>query len=42
MTSLETFKIGERNVDEPVISGPPTLDDMLGNLQEDMNKQVNH
>jgi len=39
MTSLETFKIGERNVDEPVISGPPTLDDMLGNLQEDMNKQ---
>ena len=23
-----------------VISGPPTLDDMLGNLQEDMHKQV--
>jgi paxillin len=39
MTSLNNFKMGDRNVDEPVISGPPTLDDMLGNLQEDMNKQ---
>ena len=28
-----------RNVDEPVISGAPNLDDMLGNLQEDMDKQ---
>jgi len=40
MTSLNDFKMeSERNVDEPVISGAPNLDDMLGNLQEDMDKQ---
>lgn len=39
MTSLNNFKMADRTVDEPVISGPPTLDDMLGNLQEDMHKQ---
>ena len=31
MTSLNNFKMAERNVDEPVIS--PNLDTMLGNLQ---------
>merc|ERR1711915_327279 len=40
MTSLNNFKMdADRNVDEPVIAGVPNLDDMLGNLQEDMNKQ---
>lgn len=39
MTSLNNFKMEDRNVDEPVIGGAPNLDDMLGNLQEDMNKQ---
>merc|ERR1719187_3095842 len=40
MTSLNNFKMdADRNVDEPVIGGAPNLDDMLGNLQEDMNKQ---
>jgi len=39
MTSLNNFKMDERNVDEPVIGGAPNLDDMLGNLQEDMDKQ---
>lgn len=39
MTSLNNFKMEDRNVDEPVISGAPNLDDMLGNLQEDMDKQ---
>jgi paxillin len=39
MTSLNNFKMDERSVDEPVIGGAPNLDDMLGNLQEDMNKQ---
>ena len=33
MTSLNNFKMDERNVDEPVIGGAPNLDDMLGNLQ---------
>ncbi|XP_023340460.1 paxillin [Eurytemora carolleeae] len=37
MTSLNNFKMADRNVDEPVIS--PNLDTMLGNLQEDMDKQ---
>lgn len=37
MTSLNNFKLAERQVDEPVI--PPNLDTMLGNLQEDMDKQ---
>jgi len=40
MTSLNNFKMdADRNVDEPVIAGAPNLDDMLGNLQEDMDKQ---
>jgi len=39
MTSLNNFKMDERNVDEPVIGGAPSLDMMLGDLQEDMNKQ---
>ena len=33
MTSLNNFKMDDRNVDEPVIGGAPNLDDMLGNLQ---------
>jgi len=37
MTSLNNFKMVDRQVDEPVI--PPNLDTMLGNLQEDMDKQ---
>jgi len=37
MTSLNDFKMADRQVDEPVI--PPNLDTMLGNLQEDMDKQ---
>jgi len=37
MTSLNNFKMADRQVDEPVI--PPNLDTMLGNLQEDMDKQ---
>jgi len=37
MTSLNNFKMVEKQVDEPVI--PPNLDTMLGNLQEDMDKQ---
>jgi hypothetical protein len=39
MTSLNNFKMEDRNVDEPVIGGAPNLDAMLGNLQEDMTKQ---
>jgi len=40
MTSLNNFKMdADRTIDEPVIGGAPNLDDMLGNLQEDMNKQ---
>jgi len=40
MTSLNDFKLdAERNVDEPVIGGAPNLDMMLGDLQEDMDKQ---
>jgi len=39
MTSLNNFKMDGRNVDEPVIGGAPNLDMMLGDLQEDMNKQ---
>ena len=31
MTSLNNFKMVDRQVDEPVI--PPNLDTMLGNLQ---------
>ena len=31
MTSLNNFKMAEKQVDEPVI--PPNLDTMLGNLQ---------
>ena len=31
MTSLNNFKMADRQVDEPVI--PPNLDTMLGNLQ---------
>jgi hypothetical protein len=31
MTSLNNFKMAERQVDEPVI--PPNLDTMLGNLK---------
>jgi len=37
MTSLNNFKMADRQVDEPVI--PPNLDTMLGNLKEDMDKQ---
>lgn len=37
MTSLNNFKMVDKQVDEPVI--PPNLDTMLGNLQEDMDKQ---
>ena len=40
MTSLNNFKMDGRNVDEPVIGGAPNLDMMLGDLQEDMDKQV--
>lgn len=39
MMSLNTFKMDGRNVDEPVIGGAPNLDMMLGDLQENMNKQ---
>jgi hypothetical protein len=36
MTSLNSFKVRSGRADEPVINN---LDDMLGNLQEDMDKQ---
>jgi hypothetical protein len=36
MTSLNSFKLPEGKAEEPV---PTTLDAMLGNLQEDMDKQ---
>ena len=39
MMSLNNFKMDGGNVDEPVIGGPPSLDMMLGDLQENMNKQ---
>ena len=34
MTSLNNFKMDERNVDEPVIGGAPNLDDMLGRVRK--------
>ncbi len=37
MTSLNNFKMAERQVDEPVI--PPNLDTMLGNLQVSFLKE---
>jgi len=40
MMSLNTFKMEERNVDEPVIGGAPNLDMMLEMMEEKMNKQT--
>jgi hypothetical protein len=37
MTSLNNFKMADRQVDEPVI--PPNLDTMLGNLQVSFLKE---
>jgi hypothetical protein len=40
MTSLNNFKMADRQVDEPVI--PPNLDTMLGNLQVSFLKKQWH
>jgi hypothetical protein len=40
MTSLNNFKMADRQVDEPVI--PPNLDTMLGNLQVSFLKEQWH